>query len=308
MTRILITGGAGFIGSHLLDHYLTTGHQVAVIDNLCSGDKTRVPTTVALHTIDIRDAVDVAEVVAAEKPELILHLAAQISVRHSVTNPRNDADTNILGTLHLAQAAHRVGARIVMASTGGAMYGDDVPMPTPETVLPRTQAPYGVSKYCAEQYLSLHNRLHGTRHIALRLGNVYGPRQDPHGEAGVVAIFCGLIARDETPTIYGDGHQTRDYVYISDIVNAFTAAAGYTGHHDTFNVGSGTGTSVRQLLDAVNTAAAKSITPRYAPPRDGEWRHGALDSTRARDELGWAPTVDIDAGIQRTYDNLPETR
>lgn len=304
MTRVLITGGAGFIGSHLLDRTLLDGHHVSVIDNLSSGDKTRIPNDVTLHVADIRDTHTMAEIITGEQPEIIYHLAAQISVRHSVTDPHTDADTNIGGTLNLLTAAQRVGARLILASTGGAMYGDGVPLPTPETVPPQTQAPYGISKYCAEQYLALFNRLYGTRHLSLRLGNAYGPRQDPHGEAGVVAIFCGQIAHGQTPTIFGDGHQTRDYVYVADVIDAFVAATDYTGSEPVFNVGTGTGTSVLALLDAVNTAAGTQIQAQHAPARDGEWRHGALDSHRAATELGWTPTTPIGEGIRRTYRQL----
>ncbi|HET9254409.1 MAG TPA: NAD-dependent epimerase/dehydratase family protein [Pseudonocardiaceae bacterium] len=222
--RVLVTGGAGFIGSHLVDRLVADGHRVAVVDDLSSGRRDRVPSDVALHVADVVDADAVTGVVTACQPDVIYHLAAQISVRYSVANPVADATTNILGTMNLLNAAIAAGARLILASTGGAMYGDDVPLPTPETCSPGTHAPYGIAKYCAEQYLMLFNRLHGGRHIALRLGNAYGPRQDPHGEAGVVAIFCGQVARGETPAIYGDGKQTRDYIYVADVVDAFIAA------------------------------------------------------------------------------------
>ena len=302
--KVLITGGAGFIGSHLLDNYISAGHQVSVIDNLSSGDKSRIPDTVALHVTDIRDTGAISEIVTAERPDLILHLAAQISVRESVADPSTDFDTNARGTLNLLIAAQQIGARIVMASTGGAMYGDGVPLPTPEETEPKTQAPYGISKRCAEEYLSLFNRLHGSRHVSLRLGNVFGPRQDPHGEAGVVAIFCGQIARGETPTIFGDGQQTRDYVYVADIVRAFDAAANYNGPTSVLNIGTGRGTSVIELLDAVNTAAGTSIAGNHAPERAGEWRYGALDSSRAATELDWSATTSVADGIRQTYQAL----
>ncbi|WP_067694513.1 NAD-dependent epimerase/dehydratase family protein [Nocardia jejuensis] len=302
--RVIITGGAGFIGSHLLDRLVEGGHRISVIDNLSSGDKSRVPDTVTLHQVDIRDAGAVADIVASERPEVIFHLAAQISVRHSVSEPLMDAHTNVLGTMNLIEAARPVGARIIMASTGGAMYGDGVPMPTPETQIPKTQAPYGISKYCAEQYLSLDNRLHGGAHVSLRLGNAFGPRQDPHGEAGVVAIFCGLIARGQTPTIFGDGTQTRDYVYVADVVRAFLAAAQYTGNESVLNIGTGRGTSVRELLEAVNAAAGTAITAEHAPARAGEWKHGALDSGLAARELGWHSSTSIAEGIALTYQQL----
>ncbi|MEU4323535.1 NAD-dependent epimerase/dehydratase family protein [Nocardia fluminea] len=302
--RALITGGAGFIGSHLLDRLVADGHTVTVIDDLSSGDRTRIPDQVTLHTVDVVDTAAVTAIIEQVRPEVIYHLAAQISVRHSVADPHRDALVNINGTLNVVAAATAVGARVIMASTGGAMYGDGVQMPTPETVLPQTQAPYGISKYCAEQYLTLHNRLYGGRHIALRLGNVFGPRQDPHGEAGVVAIFCGLAAAGKAPTVFGDGKQTRDYLYIADIVDAFVAAGSYIGTTAVFNIGSGTGTSVLELLDAVNAAAGTDLTPEFAPAREGEWLHGALDSTVAASELGWRATTPIPDGIGRTYTEL----
>jgi len=304
MTRVLITGGAGFIGSHLIDRVIADGHRVSVIDNLSSGDKTRIPDGIVLHVADIRDSEAMTEIVTHDRPEIIYHLAAQISVRHSVADPQADADTNIGGTLNLLTGARQVDARLILASTGGAMYGDGVPMPTPETVPPQTPAPYGISKYCAEQYLALFGRLYGTQHLALRLGNVYGPRQDPHGEAGVVAIFCGQIAQGQTPIVFGDGHQTRDFLYVADVVDAFVAAAGYTGSESVFNIGTGASTSVLALLDAVNRAAGSQIRAQHAPARDGEWRHGALDSTRAATELGWTATTPTTEGIRRTFQQL----
>ncbi|MGH3829367.1 MAG: NAD-dependent epimerase/dehydratase family protein [Pseudonocardiaceae bacterium] len=299
--RTLVTGGAGFIGSHLVDRLITDGHHVAVIDDLSAGHRDRIPDDVALHVADIGNAREVTDVVTAYQPEVIYHLAAQISVRCSVTNPVADATTNILGTMNLLNAATTTGARLILASTGGAMYGDGAPLPTPETCPPATLAPYGISKYCAERYLILFNRLHAGRHIALRLGNVYGPRQDPHGEAGVVAIFCGQIGRGETPTIYGDGKQTRDYVYVADIVDAFLAATDYPGDEAVFNIGTGNPTSVSALLDIVNTAAGTAVEPTFAPARAGEARHSALDSTKAAVELHWNPGTSIATGIARTY-------
>ncbi|MDQ3764382.1 MAG: GDP-mannose 4,6-dehydratase [Actinomycetota bacterium] len=304
--RALVTGGAGFIGSHLVDRLIADGHRVAVMDDLSTGRRDRIPSDAALHVVDVVNAREVTDVVAAYQFEVIYHLAAQISVRYSVASPVADATTNILGTLHLLNAATTVGARLILASTGGAMYGDGVPLPTPETFPPGTQAPYGISKYCAEQYLMLFNRLHAGRHIALRLGNVYGPRQDPHGEAGVVAIFCGQVARGETPTIYGDGKQTRDYIYVADVVGAFLAATDYAGDETVFNIGTGNATTVGDLLGAINAAAGTAIEPKFAPERAGEWRHGALDSAKAAVELNWTPGTSIAAGIRQTYQQLTQ--
>ena len=300
----LVTGGAGFIGSHLVDRLIADGHRVAVLDDLSSGCRDRVPDGVALYVADVVNAGTVTDVVTTYQPDVIYHLAAQISVRCSVADPAADATTNIVGTLNVLHAATAAGARLVLASTGGAMYGDGVALPTPETCPPATLAPYGISKYCAEQYLMLVNRLHATRHVALRLGNVYGPRQDPHGEAGVVAIFCAQVARGQAPTIYGDGKQTRDYVYVADVVEAFLAATGYPGDEAVFNVGTGTATSVVDLLDGINAAAGTTIEPTFAPARAGESRHVALDCARAAVELNWVPATSIDAGVRLTYHEL----
>ncbi|MDT7713285.1 MAG: UDP-glucose 4-epimerase [Pseudonocardiales bacterium] len=302
--RALVTGGAGFIGSHVVDRLSAEGHRVAVMDNLSTGRRDRVPSDVPLHVVDVVNAAEVTDAVTAYQPDVIYHLAAQISVRYSVANPVADATTNTVGTLNLLDAATAANARLILASTGGAMYGDGVPLPTPETCPPATLAPYGISKYCAEQYLLLFNRLHAGCHVALRLANVYGPRQDPHGEAGVIAIFCGQVARGETPTIYGDGKQTRDYVYVADVVDAFVAATGYTGSEAVFNIGTGTPTAVIELLDIINSAAGTAIEPKHAPARAGESRHVALDCAKAAVELNWVPRTSTEEGIRHTYQQL----
>ncbi|HXT42876.1 MAG TPA: NAD-dependent epimerase/dehydratase family protein [Pseudonocardiaceae bacterium] len=302
--RALVTGGAGFIGSHLVDRLVSAGHRVAVLDDLSSGHRDRVPSDVALHVVDVVDAGAVTDAVTAYQPDVIYHLAAQISVRCSVADPAADATTNVVGTLNVLDATTATDARLILASTGGAMYGDEAALPTPETCPPATLAPYGISKYCAEQYLMLFNRLHGARHVALRLGNVYGPRQDPHGEAGVVAIFCDRVARGQAPTIFGDGKQTRDYIYVADVVDAFLAVTRYPGDEVVFNIGTGTATSVVDLLDAINAAAGTAVEPTFAPARAGESRHVALDCTKAAAELDWIPATGIDAGVAQTYHEL----
>ncbi|MGH3765502.1 MAG: NAD-dependent epimerase/dehydratase family protein [Pseudonocardiaceae bacterium] len=304
--RALVTGGAGFVGSHLVDRLIADGHRVAVLDDLSAGRRDRIPSDVELHVVNVVNASAVTDLVTTYQPEVIYHLAAQISVRHSVADPVADATTNTMGTLSLLDAATTANARLILASTGGAMYGDGVPLPTPETCLPATRAPYGISKYCAEQYLTLFNRLHAGHHVALRLANVYGPRQDPHGEAGVIAIFCGQVARGEAPTIYGDGKQTRDYIYVDDVVDAFVAAAGYAGGEAVFNIGTGTETAVIDLLDVINAAAGTAMEPNFASARAGESRHVALDCARAAAELDWAPRTSIEAGIRHTYQRLTQ--
>jgi UDP-glucose 4-epimerase len=299
--RVVVTGGAGFIGSHLVDAFVARGEEVMVIDDLSGGRVELLDLDrVALHHVSVTDAAAVTNLITTFAPEVICHLAAQISVRHSIANPAADAETNIIGTVNVLTAAATVNARVVFASTGGAMYGDGVVLPTPEDFLPGTEAPYGVAKYCAEQYLALFNRLHGSTHVALRLGNVYGPRQDPHGEAGVVAIFCGHAVHNDQPTIYGDGEQTRDYVFVGDVVEAFLAAIHYDSD-GVFNVGTGIETSVLELLDAVSAAAGRQIQPRFAPPRVGEVRRGALDPAWAADTLGWKATTALRDGIRITY-------
>ncbi|WP_109527790.1 NAD-dependent epimerase/dehydratase family protein [Nocardia aurea] len=299
--RVLVTGGAGFIGSHLLDRLAEGGHKISVIDNLSTGTRARVPARVQLHAFSVEAASAVAEVIAVERPEVIYHLAAQTSVRRSVADPIRDATSNVMGTLAILEAAKEIDAQVIMASTSGAMYGDGVLQPTPETELPRTTAPYGISKYCAEQYLWLFNRLHGCRHIALRLGNVYGPRQDPYGESGVVAIFCRQVAQGEKPTVYGDGAQSRDYVYVRDVVGAFIAATAYRGSDTVFNIGTGHGSSVLEVLNAVNSAAGTTLVPIHAPARSGEERHAVLDSSRAAKQLGWIAQTRLRVGIHETF-------
>src|SRR5581483_644995 len=263
--RALVTGGAGFIGSHVVDALVARGDEVHVVDDLSKGTAERVASAARLHVVDIRDpdaAFDEA------RPELVCHLAAQADVRVSVERPAFDADVNVVGTVRVLEAARRHGARVVFSSTGGAIYGE-CDGPADEASARRPLAPYGTSKLAAEEYLATWNRLYETEHVSLRFGNVYGPRQEPHGEAGVVAIFMGLLQGDGTPTIYGDGRQTRDYVYVGDVVDAVLAAAAHTGG-GVFNVGTGSETSVVELYDAIQRAAGTTRAPRFAEPRLGE--------------------------------------
>src|ERR1700722_7700737 len=236
--RGLVTGGAGFIGSHLTDALLARGDEVAVVDDLSAGRAGRVHEGAVLHKLSITAAGPLEAVIRELAPELICHLAAQIDVRASVAAPAADAQTNVVGTVNVLEAARAVGARVLFCSTGGALYGRDAPIPSLEDVLPLPESPYGVAKHCAEQYVGLYNRLHGTAHTVLRLANVYGPRQDPAGESGVVPIFCSQVLAGRRPTIYGDGTQTRDYVYVGDVVGAFLAAAD-SRRPGTWNIGTG---------------------------------------------------------------------
>src|SRR5918998_1340867 len=259
--RALVTGGAGFIGSNLVDALLERGDDVAVVDDLSSGKESNLEAALdrgaRLHRADVRDAAAVAEVAGRERPELIFHLAAQIDVRASVTQPAYDARTNIEGTINMLEAAREVGARrFVFSSTGGGVFGGTDGVPTPEEHPPRPMAGYGQSKFCAEAYLGLYERLHGLSTVALRFGNVYGPRQDPHGEAGVVAIFCGKALSGGRPKVFGDGRQTRDYIYVGDLVEAIVAA-GDADVGGAVNIGTEEETTVLELIDAMREAAGK---------------------------------------------------
>src|SRR5215831_17980707 len=278
--RVLVTGGAGFIGSHVVDALLARGDDVAVLDDLASGRTGRLDPQVAVHKLSITDAPALTDVVTGLAPELICHLAAQIDVRASVDAPAADAQVNVLGTVNLLEAARLAGARVLFASSGGA--------------------PYGIAKYCAECYIGLYNRLHGTRHSVLRLANVYGPRQDPAGEAGVITIFCARTLAGQEPTIYGDGTQTRDYVYVGDAVRAFLAA-GDSGRPGTWNIGAGVEVSVLDLVDIIGVVAGRGLRPAFAPPRPGELQRSAVATDRAASELGWRADMPLAEGVRRVY-------
>jgi UDP-glucose 4-epimerase len=298
--RVLVTGGAGFFGSHLSDAFLARGDEVTVIDDLSSGREGRLDEHAVLHKLSIIDAEQLAALVETVRPELICHLAAQIDVRVSVAYPADDAQTNVVGTVNVLEAARAAGARVLFCSTGGALYGRDAPIPAPEYVLPLPESPYGIAKYCAELYVALYNRLHGTRHAALRFANIYGPRQDPSGESGVIPIFCSQVLAGQRPTIYGDGTQTRDYVYVGDAVTAFLAAAD-SGRPGTWNIGSGTEVSVLDLAAIIGAAAGRPVEPEFAPPRPGELQRSALAAELAKRDLGWSPATSLADGVRAVY-------
>jgi UDP-glucose 4-epimerase len=298
--RVLVTGGAGFIGSHLVDALVARGDDVAVVDDMSAGKPDRVAAQAAVHKLSVTEAGAVAAVTAEFRPEIICHLAARIDVRASVANPADDAQINVIGTVNVLEAARTVGARVLFGSTGAVIYGRDAPIPSMEGVLPLPESPYGVAKNCAEQYVELYNRLHGTRHAVLRFANVYGTRQDPIGQVGVVAIFCARVLAAQSPVIYGDGRQTRDFVYVSDAVNAYLAAAD-RGRPGTWNIGTGVEVSVLELAGTIGEVAGRVIDPVFAPARPGELRRGALASERARRDLGWIPTVSLTDGVGRVY-------
>ena len=298
--RVLVTGGAGFIGSHLTDAFLGRGDEVSVLDDLSAGRAGRLDEHVTLHKLSIADAVPLTAIASQFRPELICHLAAQIDVRSSVTAPAQDAQVNIVGTVNVLEAARIVGARVLFASSGGALYGRDAPIPSREEVLALPESPYGIAKYCAEQYIGLYNRLHATRHSILRLANVYGPRQDPSGDAGVIPIFCGRVLAGQKPTIYGDGTQTRDLVYVADAVDAFLAAAD-SGRPGTWNAGTGTEVSVLDLVDVIASIAGHPVTPRFAEARAGDLMRSSLAVHRAERDLSWWPATELADGVTKVY-------
>ena len=294
--RAVVTGGAGFIGSHVVDALLARGDEVHVLDDLSKGTRANVPDGAELHESDIRS--DVGGVFDAATPEVCFHLAAQADVRVSVERPDFDADVNVLGTLHVLEAARLHGTKVVFSSTGGAIYGE-CDGPADEDHPRNPLAPYGVSKLAAEEYISAYSRLYGSSHVSLRYGNVYGPRQDPHGEAGVVAIFMKRLREDGTPRIFGDGTQTRDYVYVGDVVAATLAAVAHPG--GVLNVGAGVETSVLDLYARIQGVAGIERAPEFAEPRAGELQRSVLDASRARRELGWEPQRSLDEGLAATW-------
>jgi UDP-glucose 4-epimerase len=294
--RAVVTGGAGFIGSHVVEALVARGDEVHVLDNLATGKRENVPGGAMLHEADIRTDCD--PLFDELEPDACFHFAAQADVRVSVERPDFDADVNVLGTVRVLEAARRHGTRVVFASTGGAIYGE-CDGPAPEDAPRRPLAPYGVSKLAGEEYLQAYNRLHGSGHVALRYGNVYGPRQDPHGEAGVVAIFMNRLRAVERPRIFGDGKQTRDYVYAVDAANAAVRALGSSG--GVYNIGTSGETSVLDLLERIQRVAGTNVEPEFADPRPGELQRSVLDVSRAERELGWRAEHDLDSGLAQTW-------
>jgi UDP-glucose 4-epimerase len=309
--RSLVTGGAGFIGSNLVDALLARGDEVTVVDDLSTGRRGNLDGALAagaeLVELDIRDAAALAALAAKSRPETVFHLAAQIDVRKSLEDPAFDAAINIGGTANVLEAVRAAGAgRIVFVSTGGAIYGEGEGqrLPLDEATAIAPMSAYGQSKYAAEGYLALYERLYGISAIALRLGNVYGPRQDPLGEAGVIAIFCGKLRSGERPLVYGDGAQTRDYIYVGDVVAAALAAAGArtTGP---VNIGTGREASVLELAETLGRlGGAESFEPEFAPPRPGEVQRISIDASRAERELGWRPETSLEDGLRLTLASL----
>lgn len=312
--KAVVTGGAGFIGSTLVDRLLAEGHQVDVVDDLSTGSLTNLGDARAndshqftFHRLDIRSP-ELRELIAHKQPEVIFHLAAQADVRVSVDRPDFDAEVNIIGSLNVFEGALAAGTRkVVVAASGGTLYGIPEKIPTPESHPQRPVSPYGVAKKAMTDYAHYYREIHGLEYTALALANVYGPRQDPHGEAGVVAIFANKLLDGVSPTIFGDGKQTRDFVFADDVVDAFSRA-GERGGGLVLNIGTGVETSVRQLNDAMGTIIGFKGSAAHAPARPGELDRSALDPGRAEIHLGWKPWTTIEDGLTRTIDYVREHR
>jgi len=305
--RVLVTGGAGFIGSHVVDGYLARGDQVWIVDDLSSGKLENVPGNAEFVRMSIEDPA-LHDLFARVRFDLVSHHAAQIDVRISVEDPPRDARTNVLGLLNLLEAARKHGTgRVVYISSGGVVYGEPEQIPTPETAPKGPLSPYGVTKLAGEYYLQYYRRVHGLDYVALRYSNVYGPRQDPHGEAGVVAIFSTRLLAGEELLIFGDGEQTRDYVFVGDVVRANLIASDWPLPADggmdelAFNVGTGVATSVLKLAEVLQRVSGRGTGHSFRPPRDGELRHSTLDVSRFAAH-GWEPGMALEDGLKETFD------
>jgi UDP-glucose 4-epimerase len=300
--KILVTGGAGFIASHVVDAYVAAGHEVVIVDDLSTGRRSNLNPAAKFYQLDIRDP-KLAEVFAAERPQVVNHHAAQMDVRRSVVDPLFDADVNVRGSIHLLELARQYGvARVIYISTGGAVYGEPVYLPCDEDHPIQPICPYGASKHTVEHYLYMYNVLYGLRYTVLRYPNVYGPRQDPHGEAGVVAIFTGQMLNDQPVTINGDGEQERDYVFVGDCARANLLALEMGEGSGIFNLGYGRPVTVNQIFAALQRATAYAQPAQYGPAKLGETRRIFLDASKAAQELGWQPSIDLDTGLGRTVD------
>jgi UDP-glucose 4-epimerase len=298
---VVVTGGAGFIGSHVVDALVGEGKRVIVIDDLSTGAADRVNEEATLETVDVTDRVKLDTLIDRASPTAIYHLAAQASVTASVTSPLRDCQVNVEGTLNLLEGARQCRAPLVFTSTGGALYGNEAPIPTPESFIPSPLAPYGASKWSAEAYVNTWANSSRLPHAVARLGNVYGPRQSPHGEAGVVAIFTHALWSGQRPRMFGRGKPTRDYIHVADVVEAMLRAAGTRG---TFNVATGIETSVEELYFILARAAGSSIEPERLPLREGELERSCMDVSRAGDVLGWHARISISDGLTQTSGEL----
>jgi UDP-glucose 4-epimerase len=296
---VLVTGGAGFIGSHVVDYLLERDHEVAVVDNLSTGKRTNVPEGARFYEMDIRTGC--LEVFEEFRPEALSHQAAQMDVRRSVREPDFDAEVNVLGTIRLLQNCVEYGVeQVIFASTGGAVYGEQKEFPAPENHPQYPISPYGVSKLAGERYLHFYCIQHSLPYVALRYANVYGPRQDPHGEAGVVAIFCGNLAANQASTINGTGEQTRDYVYVGDVARANLLALESEVPSGAYNIGTGIETSVNGLYEILLEASGRDLPPKHGPAKTGEQLRSCVDPSKAARLLEWQPEVDLASGLTKT--------
>jgi len=308
MPKVLVTGGAGFIGSHVADLFLAKEWEVTIVDDFSSGKRENVPDAAKLHEIGVTSP-ELVRLVTEQNFDVIAHLAGQIDVRKSVADPIADATINILGTLNIMEALRAAGAgtRVVFTSTGGAIYGDFNTPPNYEKYPKDPESPYAITKLSTEYYLAYYGRVHNMDSAALRFGNVYGPRQDPHGEAGVVAIFCGRILSNQPLTIFGDGHQTRDYVYVGDVARSvYLAATEPLPAKErldarAFNIGTGQGTSVIEIARLLQEVAGTKVPIEFAPHRPGEQQESFVNADKAREFLGWTPEVTLAGGLARTF-------
>jgi len=299
--NVLVSGGAGFIGSHVVDAFLAAGHRVAVVDDLSTGKRARVNPRAPLHIVDLRSEA-LASVFEAERPEAVAHLAAQAAVPRSVSDPALDASVNVMGGINLLECCRRFDVRrVIYSSSGGAGYGDTDVIPTPEDHPTHPASPYGISKVALEMYVRVWGPLFGTSGVSLRYANVYGPRQDPEGEAGVVAIFCHRLLTGQPPVINGDGEQTRDYVYVADVAAANLRALERLEVTGCVNIGTGIETSVNEICRALARAGGLDVTPRHGSAKPGEQRRSCLSPARAKQSLGWTPEVDLQDGLARTF-------
>ena len=302
----LVTGGAGFIGSHLVDRLLSLGYRVVTIDDLSTGKLKNLNPASTFHHTGITQP-SVQEVFQRERPDLVFHLAAQVSISQSTKDPIKDADINVLGTLQLLKAARHYGIeKLIYSSTGGALYGEPETNPCTEQQPITPLSPYGLSKYLAEQYLELYHQLYLLNYTSLRYGNVYGPRQDPHGEAGVVVIFTQAMLEGKQPQIFGDGRQERDFVYVDDVVEANICAIDW-GDHGAFNIGTGKSTSVNRIFELLKDIIRYKWSPTHLPHRVGDVYQISLDSNKAARELGWTPGVELEQGLRQTVEYFLKT-
>lgn len=303
--KVLVTGGAGFIGSHVVDRLLQEGHEVVVVDNLVTGKRKNVPKAVQFYKLDIENP-KLERVFRNERPAVVFHLAAQMNVRRSVEDPMFDAQVNVLGTLNVLEQASKHGARkVIFSSSGGAIYGEQQTFPAPETHVTQPLSPYGISKLCGEHYLSYYNRLSGLQVVSLRYANVYGPRQDPEGEAGVVAIFIQKMLHREQAVVNGNGRQTRDFVFVEDVVEANLMVMG-PEVEGIYNVGTGVETSINDLFRIVVDLTKMEFKEVHGPAKKGEQARSVIDATKLRHQLGWEPKVDLREGLRRTVEYFRE--